>query len=376
MQSVDQLIAAEVLAISVCDLFPGAELVSCTGTQVGYTYNFIISQPIDEQAIPLIEEKMRGLIKQEIPIEILDMMRENAAGLLEFHNQPVKAEIASRAQHNIIKIIRIGNFHDYIPSDTEELPIGEHTGLAGAIKILSLCRKTKYIPGFGDVLIVQIESAAAKDRQYLKQFLKKYEAAKQFDPIVLGQDMDLFSIHEQAVQGGWFWHPKGMILRDILMNLWKETLNSAGFQFLSTPGILKRTMLDKKSTYVTFETEGLDYVPFPDKASSHAFLFGSQSRSSLELPIRFAEYAEKFEPVDKSFAPVYDTARIYNADSLQIFCNEEQIHTELISSLQFFDKTINILGFEYQWYFIASRGRIPQVLRRNGNKAPNGSRKP
>jgi len=367
MQAVDQIIAAEVLAISVCDLFPGAQLVEGNGTQIGFFYDFAIDQPIDEKAIPLLEEKMRGVIKADLPVQILDMMRENAAQLLLHHHQSIKAELVVQDQNNIVQIVKINNFHDHIPTNEDELAIGNSTSLAAAIKILSIKPVTRFIEHLGELSLIRIEGIAAHDRQVLKKAFKRHEAAKQHHHMLTGQEMKLFTPCPEALNSGVFWHPKGVILRDLLMQFWQDAAQERGFQRISTPGIMKHSLqehhLNKKqktdfnTPSPTFEMEETEHIPAPNKTLLHAQYIASQVPYYQELPVRLAESSERFEAFkDIQIEGLYHT-RLYTADYLTVFCAEDQIQRELISSLHFFDKTFRILDFEYQWYLVASRGK-------------------
>jgi threonyl-tRNA synthetase len=360
MQEFDSLIAAEVLALSVCDLFPGTQLVESKATSLGFFYDFLIEQPIDQQALPLLEEKMRAVIKEDLQVEVLDMMRENAAQLFLHYDQSFKSEALLEAESNIVQILRIGKFHDYIVSTDEELLVGNSTTLAGAIKLVSIARIDRYIENVGDLAVVRIEGIAASDKQILKKAYKKYEAAKACDPIQLGQEMELFVQHPTLMPGSLIWQPKGAALREHLLQIWKTITQKQGFQSVTTPGFVQKNEKNRaeRNTTSTFvEMEEIDYLPLPDKASLHAAYVSSQVVNIQELPLRLAEISERFESLKEIEINGLHQSRVYTADNIEVFCQEEQVQQELISYLQFFDKTFRILDFEYQWYLVALRSK-------------------
>jgi threonyl-tRNA synthetase len=365
MQEVDLLIAAEVLAISVCDLFPGTLLVESKVTQGGFFYDFIIQQAIDEKALPLLEEKIRTVIKEAPPLQLLDMMRENAAQLLAHYSQSIKAEFLLCAENNIVQIVKIKNFHDYIPAK-EELKIGSNIAEAGFVKILSIQPITRFVENMGEVSLIRIEGIAALNKQQLKKNYKKSEAAKQWNHLELGEEMKLFSPCLETVSQGFFWHPKGVIFRDLLLQVWKSILGEAGFQSLSTPFFMHSSLQKLRNHKLKkdfneqpyfLEIDEVDYVPAPNKTAFHARYLSSQIIHSEELPLCFCEFSERFESLKNiDILGLYNT-RLSYSDCFQIFCNENQIMNQLISSLQFFNKTFRILDFECHWHLTASRGK-------------------
>lgn len=359
MQEFDSLIAAEVLALSVCDLFPGTQLVESKTTDNGFFYDFFIEQPVDEQALPLLEEKVRALIKEELSVEVLDMMRENAAQLFIHHTQSFKAETLLEASSNIVQILRIGKFHDYIESN-EELLIGDSTALAGSIKLVSISRINRYLERVGELAVIRIEGIVASDKQALKKAYKKYEAAKACDPLQLGKELEFFVQQETLMQGSLIWQPKGVTLREHLIQIWKNVAQQQEFQSIATPGFTKyneKFRVDRNTPSHLFEMEETDYLPLSDKATLHAAYVSTQVINAQELPLRLAEISEKFDPLKEIDIYGLHQSRIYTADYMDVFCQEEQVQQELISYLQFFDKTFRILDFEYQWYLVALRSK-------------------
>lgn len=260
-------------------------------------------------------------------MEILDMMRENGAQLFLHHGQSLKAEAVLQDPRNIIQILKIGQFYDYIPG--AELHIDEHTGLAGAVKLVSIQQVNRFVENVGEITAIRIEGLAAPNKQLLKHTFKKYAAAKACDPVLVGQEMGLFIQNDDDTL---FWCPKGVIVRDLLIDLWKETIQQAGFQKVYTPGL----NADQRLTFA--------YV-------------SSQNLHVNELPLRLAETCEASDSIHEIDLAALHHSRLYTTDHLQIFCMEAQVQQELISSLQFFDKTFKILDFEYQWYLVASRSK-------------------
>ncbi|MCE5315924.1 MAG: hypothetical protein LLG04_00995, partial [Parachlamydia sp.] len=332
-----RITAAEILACAVCDLFPQTQLVAAQLTQEGFFCDFDTRQPIDEQALPLIEEKMRGLIKADLPIERREMMRENAAELFRHRHLPFKAEQALLADTPTVFVNHLGKFCDFIPGETPLLP---STAGCRSFKILEVTRDELYSEERGHYPVLRVRGTACEDLPSLKQWLKDIKAAKKRDHRVLG--LQLFRPSDAICPGSWSWLPQGVELRETLLDFWKREVRSAGFQVVATPGLLKDDAGD-------LEFEGQFYSAFPGRAAAHAKLFAEGGYQHRDLPIRFAESAELFLPLAKVRLEGLFETRLRTSDYLHLFCTRQQVLGECISSLQFFDKTIKMLNFEPYW---------------------------
>jgi threonyl-tRNA synthetase len=346
--------AAEILAYAVSDLFPNITLVSGESTDFGFYYDFIATQPIEEQVIPLIEEKIRSVVKEDLPIHSLEMMRENAATLFQHQGQPLKALLIMQASENIVTIFRLKDFYDYCPQ-----PYAKQTQEIAAFKIMQIGPASRYIQGKGEIHVMRIQGTAFHDTSSLKKFLKSTETAKKREHRLIGKEMDLFSMQEDVAQGCWFWHPKGTVIREVLLDRWRKEHRQLHFQLVASPSIVKVSFNKKfdffngvveESELPVFDIDGVAYTFRTAFAPLHAALFRTKLYSYRDLPVRYAECAEVYVP--KRSGPLWGMihARTCCVDVAHVFCTPMQVVEELISSLQFIDKIIKILGFEYQWH--------------------------
>lgn len=130
--------AAEVLAISLCELFPNAECLSAHITGISFAYDFLLDHTLDQQLLLLIEEKMREVGKRNTPIEKIEMMPQNAKALFEHHHQYSLASLIEQETCSSVPLIRIGKFYDrYLPG------IGENTGEMGFIHLTHFEKKMR-----------------------------------------------------------------------------------------------------------------------------------------------------------------------------------------------------------------------------------------
>lgn len=345
--------AAELLAFAVIELFPGVILVDSHVTEFGFYYDFIAEQPIDANAIHLIEEKMRGLGKENRQVRILEMMRENAMMLFEHHGQPVKAQLVGQAHDNIVSILQIDQFYDYCPTS-----FGESTYEVSAFKILKIERTKRYLSEEDEIDVVRIRGTAFFEKEDLKKYVKSLQLAKKVDHRSLGKEMRLFEQGEEISSAAWTLMSNGTILRKILYDFWVEIHRTQQVNFLTTSNLIKKSLIKASGFYDdvtnvnmgTYLFEGKDHaIPF-SLAPSHAVCFQKKQPSYRELPMCFAECANICLPdTEGKLWGLLNNTLVY-ADSAHLFCDPKEVQRELISSLQFIDKFIKIFGFEYHWY--------------------------
>lgn len=326
--SVLRITVAELLAASVCELFPGTLLVGATNHHFGFFYDFIFEREIDERAVPLIEEKMREIVKECRPIVTQEMLCRNAVEYFNHHSQEMRANFLKDLDGGLVKIFRLGDFFDFCQESyaksLEEIEVFK-------IREIQHFEKEYFSK---KVKITRILGVACHDRASLKSALKALEVAKKIDHRLLGREMKLFDTDASLGEDRWFWLPKGAILRQILENWWFEEHKKQSFLRVYTPALL----------------EGLTCKSEPSHAPLHALLFKSEPRSLEDLPMRYAELGELcFKGEDKHLWGMLQT-QSYFSDTATIFCGQDQLFDELISSLQFIEKIARICNFRYKLY--------------------------
>ncbi len=311
-------------------------------TQEGFFCDFETRQPIDDQALPLIEEKMRGLIKSDLLLEQREMMRENAAELFRHHGLLHQVEQAIDADTPTVIVLHIGKFIDYLPEGELSTAIAE----CRAFKVLSIDRETRYVEGWGEIPVLRLKGTASTDLQSLKQLIKTMKAASKRDHRLLGEQMQLFRASDSLFPGSWSFLPKGVELCESLYAFWKSAVQAQGYQLVATPPLL----LDETEGGLEFEEK--HYAVLPAKAAAHARLF---SEGNYKVPVKFAECAETFFPLTREKTEGLLMSRLQRVDALHLFCTQSQALQECISSLQFFEQTIKIFPFEPHWVLLDSR---------------------
>lgn len=304
--------AAKVLSYIVSDFFPGAQPSGSGITPIGFYCDFVLSQPLDEKALPLIEERMRAAIKANTPIKKMDMMRKNAAAFFKHHKQYSLADLTQKQPTEMVEVVEIGHFHD--------LSVGEcatASGEAGAIRLLAVIPQETSI---------RIEGTCFPDNQKLKKFLKKMDAAKKSDHRIIGPEMRLF----EEVDGKWVWHPKGMFIINTLLEQAEEGQ--------------------------------------PVGWGGDSRIFKKIIHLKEELPVSYYEWVMK---EGEAGWGLFETAR-YRRDEVYLFYPPGDLRSPLISSLHFINKTAKIFSFEYHWHLVvpakkdSNRGIFEQALKEAG----------
>ena len=356
--------AAELLACALCDLFPKTQLVNGTTTEVGFYYDVVLNQPIDEQALIMLEERMRALIHENIPIQTLEMMRENAASYFHHHGQKLKAALVADMPANIVQIFKMGNF-----SDTCDAPYAATTKEISAIKLQQLTQTDVYHPSLGTIKVSRIHGTAFHEVGAMKQYLKRAEKAKKRDHRHLGQEMELFSFPKES--DTCIWEYNGCVLRERLLDFWKSEHQGIQLLPLSTPRLTSTSLLkvpltkdeERKrktgqSPTVTISIDDENFACCPDPTPLHAKICSTTPYSYRQFPIRYHEWAQVADKASSNQLYGLFKTRVYTTDLTQIICTPEQVVQELISCLQFIAKIIKIFGFEHHWY-LSAREQIP-----------------
>lgn len=349
---------AELLACALCDLFPDTLLVNSVVTDLGFHYDCVLKNPIDETALPLIEERMRALIRQNIPVKTLEMMRQNAVTYFIHNAQRLKAEIISTLPNNVVQIFQMGDFIDFCPA-----PYMAHTSEVKAFKLHGIENALFSIRDSDTYPVTRISGTAFPDTYALKNFLKRSEEAKKRDHQEIGTAMELFSnLHDS---GYWIWRPKGVALQNTLKEWWQTVHQEEGFESIATGPLVPQRLIKplKNEELCEADVADHDYFICPDPTQLHVQLLKITDPVEAQLPIRYAS----FHPVC-NLIPPEQAAGLFQppnaqVDTAHIFCNRDQLLQELISSLQFINKITKLFDFEERWRLCAHR---PSSV---GNKA-------
>lgn len=344
--------AAELLGFSLTLILPEAEIVQCRPTEQGFYCDFLASQPIDEHVITLLEEKFRAIVKECFPITTIDMMRENASQFLVHKGQNFRAEEVLRAKSNIVSLFQ---FKDFTSFSLFPLLLNSDVGF---VRLFNVEEVEIYLQETGYLTVKRLYGAVGPDKSALKKHVKSLEAGKKIDYRSLAREAHLFEYKDSISETGFCWLPSGVKLKNILIDWWKSELKNLNFEFISSPQLVKHDLIlnsgINESFPLVYEPEVItlnevEYVVPQTLTPVHAILFKESRRFNSNVLKRYAECAQIIPCRRELVLRGMEHPNLVTADFAHSFCGIDDLKAELISSLQFIDRTITIFGFKCQW---------------------------
>jgi threonyl-tRNA synthetase len=345
---------SHILAFAVQEMYPGTKFGMGPAVENGFYYDFDLPRSLAPEALPAIEKRMREIIKRNVAFRKKSVSKSEAKKT--FKDQPYKLEIINDLTAGKTTIYQSGEFTDLCKGphvkSTKEIPVDSFklTRIAGAYWKGS--EKNK--------MLTRIYGLAFKSKKELDGYLKLQEEAEKRDHRLLGQKMDLFHIDENVGPGLILWHPKGAILKRIIMNYALEEYLKSGYQLIDTPHIGKLSLW-KTSGHTDFYKENMlppmhlaelgeeekdDYQIKPMNCPFHIAIFKSQTRSYKDLPLRFTEMGTVYRYEKSGTLHGLVRVRQITQDDAHIFCTLEQLPEEIFSVMKFVYKILKDFGFK------------------------------
>ena len=340
--------AAHLLAAAVLELFPNVKLGIGPPIDTGFFYDFVRAEPFTPEDLERIEKKMRELAAQDIPNERKMMPKPEALELYRKWDQGFKCELVEeRAIEPMVSFYTTGKFIDFCRG-----PHIPSTGRIRAFKLMSVAGA--YWKGQeGNPQMQRIYGACFYTQQELDEYLHRLEEAKRRDHRRLGQELDLFSVQEEAGPGLIFWHPKGGLIRKVMEDWLRDELLRRGYDLVYTPHIM-RLELWKTSGHANFYRENMfgpievekdDYQLKPMNCPGHILIYKSRLRSYRELPVRLAELGTVYRYERSGVLHGLLRVRGFTQDDAHIFCMPEQIESEIEACIDFAFAVMKTFGF-------------------------------
>ena len=321
---------AHLLAEAVMRLHPGVKIAIGPPIADGFYYDFEFPEPISEGDLEAIEEEMRREIAEGRSWEREELSREEAISRFEAEGQPYKVELAQEAD-GAISLYTQGAFTD--------LCRGPHLQDASPIKALKL---TSLAGAYwrGDeknTQLTRIYGTAFYSQKDLDDHLERLEEARARDHRRLGLDLDLYHFDPHS-PGSPLWHPKGMVVYNLLEGIRRRENERRGYLEVKTPLIYDKALWVTSGHWEKFrenmflipgDTEDQTFAIKPMNCPGHMLLYGSQLRSYRDLPIRYAEAAPLHRNELAGTLHGLTRVRYVTQDDAHIFCAEEHIPAEL-----------------------------------------------
>ena len=314
----------------------------------GFYYDFDVKENISSDDFEKIEAEMKKIIKEDLPIERYTLPREEAIKFMKEHGEDYKVELIEELpEGEEISFYKQGEFTD--------LCAGPHlmsTGKVKAVKILS--SSGAYWRGDEhNKMLQRFYGISYPKASQLEEYLNMLEEAKKRDHKKLGKELELFMIAPEG-PGFPFFLPKGMVLRNVLEDFWRDIHRKNGYVEIKTPMILNEELWHRsghwdhyKENMYTTKIDGVDYGIKPMNCPGGMIVHKSKMRSYKDLPIRAGELGlvhrhEKSGELNGLFR-----VRCFTQDDAHIFCLPEQIESEIEGIIKLVDKVYKIFGFEY-----------------------------
>ncbi len=340
--------ASHILAQAVKRLYPEVKLAIGPSIENGFYYDIDADFSITPEMLVDIEKEMDKIVKENLPLEKFVKPRNEAIEYEKSKNEDYKVElIEDLPEDEIISFYKQGEFTD--------LCAGPHvptTGKVKAFKLLNLAGA--YWRGSEkNKMLQRIYGTAFSKKSDLDEYLKMLEEAKKRDHRKIGKELELFSLHEEG-PGFPFFHPKGMVIRNILEDYWRREHVKAGYKEIKTPIILNEELWHqsghwdhyKENMYFT-KIDEADYAIKPMNCPGGILVYKNQMHSYRELPIRMGELGLVHRHEASGALHGLMRVRSFTQDDAHIFMMPSQIKDEVLGVIKLTDKIYKLFGFEY-----------------------------
>jgi threonyl-tRNA synthetase len=336
--------AAHLLAQAVKRIFPEALLAIGPAVEEGFYYD-IDHEPFKPEDIAKIEAEMKKIVSENLKIEREEIPKKKALEL--FKGNPYKLEMIRELSEDKISIYKQGEFFDlcrgpHVPS-TEILKAVKITKIAGAYWHADAKNKQ----------LQRIYGIAFPEKKMLDEYLKMLEEAEQRDHRKIGKELDLFSFHEEG-PGFPFFHPKGMIIMNELIDFWREEHSKAGYLEIKTPIILSKSLWEQsghwdhyKETMYFTKIDNREFAVKPMNCPGGMLVYKTQPRSYKEFPLKVAELGLVHRHELSGVLSGLFRVRCFTQDDAHIYVTEEQVEKEVENVIKLIDRFYKKFGFEY-----------------------------
>ncbi len=343
-------LAAQVLAKAVKNLYPSSKLAIGPTIENGFYYDVLFEKPISVEDFPAIEEEMKKIIKTGSNIEKSLKSKKEAISLFDQLSEPYKSKIIKDSdQSNDFQIYHQENTDFYDLCRGPHLPNLKHIG---AFKLTKLAGA--YWKGdSNNEMLQRIYGTAWRDEKELNQYLKLIEEAEKRDHRRIGKELDLFHFQEDA-PGAVFWHQKGWIIFNKLIDYMRTKQEKNGYVEISSPTVLDRSLWEKsghwekfkENMYIAKTKEDRNFALKPMNCPGGIQIFNNSLRSYRELPMRVAEFGKvfRFEPSGALHGLM--RVREFTQDDAHIYCLREQMEDECIKIINLTLEIYKDFGFE------------------------------
>ena len=341
--------ASHIMAQAVKRLYPNVKLTIGPAIEDGFYYDFDTETPFGPEDLAKIEAEMKKIVKEGFALEKFELAPDEAIKLMQEKDEPYKVELinehAGKGEH--ISFYKQGEF--------TELCAGPHLMDVKPVKAFKLtnCTGAYWRGDAKNKMLCRVYGTAFPKASMLEKHLAMLEEAKKRDHRKLGKELGLFTIMEEG-PGFPFFLPKGMVLKNTLVDYWREIHRKAGYYEIQTPMILNRALWERsghwdhyKENMYTTVIDDEDYAIKPMNCPGGMLVYKTQMHSYKDLPLRMGELGLVHRHELSGALHGLMRVRCFTQDDAHIFMTREQIKDEIKNVVRLIDGVYNTFGFEY-----------------------------
>src|SRR5688500_4061321 len=336
---------AHAMAQAIVELYPGSKLTIGPPIENGFFYDIEVAGRLTDEDLPRIEERMREIVAQDLPIQREDVSKAEAEDL--YRDNPYKTELVEGLEDGKISVYKQGDFFDlcrgpHVPS----------TGRLGAFKLQNIAgaywRGDEKNP-----MLTRVYGTAWATKKELKAYLRRLDEARARDHRKIGKDLELFTFSPDTGAGIPLFLPKGEMMRHLMEDYVREVQTRHGYEHVWT-GHLVNEALFAKSGHLEHYRESMfppiidgetRYRLKPMNCPSHMTLYNSRSHSYRDLPIRYAEFATLYRYEKSGELTGLTRVRSLTQDDAHVFSTEDQIQDEFARAFDILREVLDTYGF-------------------------------
>lgn len=340
--------SAHVLAQAVKRLYPETKCAIGPAVENGFYYDFEFDFPFAEEHLETIEKEMRKIVKEDLALEVYEVSRQEAADFMEEKKEPYKVEmIKELPEGERISFYRQGEYVEFCAG-----PHIVNTCQIKALKLLSVAGA--YWRGDEhNQMLTRIYGISFPEAAMLEAHLQMLEEAKKRDHRKLGRELGLFALMEEG-PGFPFFLPKGMVLKNLLIDYWRKLHEREGYVEVSTPIILDRSLWETsghwehyRENMYTLMIDGKDFAVKPMSCPGGMLIYKMEPHSYRELPMRVGELGLIHRNEKSGTLHGLMRVRCCTQDDAHIFMTPEQVTDEIKGVARLIDEVYSAFGFEY-----------------------------
>ena len=341
--------ASHIMAQAVKRLYPEAKLTIGPAIHDGFYYDFDVETPFSPEDLEKIEAEMKKIVKEGFALERFELAPDEAIKLMQEKGEPYKVELIEEHAG------KGENISFYKQGEFTELCAGPHLADVKPVKAFKLtnCTGAYWRGDAKNKMLCRVYGTAFPKASMLEEHLAMLEEAKKRDHRKIGKELELFTIMEEG-PGFPFFLPKGMELKNTLIDYWREIHRKAGYYEIQTPMILNRALWERsghwdhyKQNMYTTVIDDEDYAIKPMNCPGGILVYKTKMHSYKDLPLRMGELGLVHRHELSGALHGLMRVRCFTQDDAHIFMTREQIKDEIKGVVKLIDRVYNTFGFEY-----------------------------